>query len=63
MVIKKSSNKMQQRYNDLLHSMQDLERLYTSCQQNIGKIKQQNQMILLGLNDQFEKCYAKTDSQ
>ena len=59
-VTKKSTDRVirvQQRYNDLMDSIQTLERLYTNCQQNMSKIKQQNQMVLLGLSDELEKCW------
>ena len=38
-VAKKSSDKVQQRYDELIDSLQDLDKLYKSCQQNMSKIK------------------------
>ena len=56
-VTKKSTDRVQQRYSDLIDSLQDLERLYTNCQQNMNKIRQENQMVLIGLGDELQKCW------
>ena len=61
-IFKKSMDEVEQRDNDLMSCMEDLERLQTNCQQNVRKVKQENQVASLELHDELEKCWATSTS-